>query len=448
MKRHFFRCVQLLALLFAGAGMSASAATGLTAGAGRAAIDIPAASYPLHGFVGQHDPLYTRVLLLNNGGHEVGLVVIDMTSLTDEVSAKMKQEITSETKIPAKDLIISCAHNFSSFHLFPPRGANDPSAKPTALLISSVLEATKKATIQAKQEMQPVTVGFGRGVTHINVNRNVKTPKGWWLGGDDAGFSDHDLDIIRLDGKNGAPVAVLLNVAVQSSVMDESVSEKYHGRLYSADLAGAATAYLENWYGGNTVAMFLIGAAGDQSPYLQADHYDQHKDGTTTRVDMHDDGFRLLDLLGEHLGSTAARTSDAITGKTSDILRLTRTSFMLPAYKFNPKNRPMGPVTSFTYTPGPDQEFQALYLQIGDVMIVGVYPEMAAELGVAIKKASPYKHTIVVTMMDGGAKYMSPARYYDEFTYEARDAFYARGAGEMAVSKIIKTLNTQHKGAK
>ena len=77
---------------------------------------------------------------------------------------------------------------------------------------------------------------------------------------------------------------------------------------------------------------------------------------------------------------------------------------------------------------------------IGDIALVGLQAELAASVGAQIKAKSPFAHTIVVTMVDGGAKYMPDAGSYERFTYAARNSRYARGAAELAASGIYDLL--------
>lgn len=51
----------------------------LTIGAGKSVIDIPEAFFPAEGFVGIHDNLHVRTLLMDNGVNRIALVVLDVS---------------------------------------------------------------------------------------------------------------------------------------------------------------------------------------------------------------------------------------------------------------------------------------------------------------------------------------------------------------------------------
>jgi hypothetical protein len=72
--------------------------------------------------------------------------------------------------------------------------------------------------------------------------------------------------------------------------------------------------------------------------------------------------------------------------------------------------------------------------------MVGVQPELGSNLGVQIKAQSPFPHSMVAVMVDGGAKYMVDSESYDHFTNEARGSQFAQGAAAITVTGIEQLL--------
>ena len=217
-------------------------------------------------------------------------------------------------------------------------------------------------------------------------------------------------------------------------------SENKDGRKpVTADLAGAATRFVERQYGGHTVALFLVGAAGDQAPVFQGNHYVLNRDGSTSRVDIHEAGFTLVDLIGERLGSETMQVSEGIKATAAPDIQVWRRSLEVPS-QAGSRGLPTEPVLSYTYEPGPKVQVPVVLERIGDIVLVGLRPELGASVGAQIKAHSPFPHTMVVTMVDGGAKYMPDAGSYDRFTYEARNSSYARGAAEIVASGVNDLL--------
>jgi hypothetical protein len=414
-----------------------------TAGAGRADILIPADLYPLDGFVGQHDPLAVRVLLLDDGRERIAIIVVDQTSISDKSIADMKAIVNKVAGVLPNNAIVCASHTFSVPHVLPPQNPADKMSENIVALERVINAAVQTAATQAVSTLQPARLGLGTGTSRVNINRDVQTPAGWWLGANDAGYIDPSLGVLRIDGVNGKPLALLMNFAVQPSIMDGSESGK-GGKLITADLAGAATRYVESQFGPGVVSAFLIGAAGDQAPYLQANRHVVNKDGSVSRDDIHDAGFALVDLLGERLGKEAVQVAESIVATQMPILGVQRMSVEVTSQAASHENAPTGPVMSYEYQPGAQIEVPVVLMRIGGIALVGLQAELAASIGARIKAGSSFPNTIIVTMVDGAAKYMPDAASYDRFTYEARSSRYARGSAETTASAVVNLLNQMH----
>ena len=62
------------------------------------------------------------------------------------------------------------------------------------------------------------------------------------------------------------------------------------------------------------------------------------------------------------------------------------------------------------------------------------------ELGVAIKKRSPFRHTIITTLANGNEGYIPDRRSYAERAYEAESARVEPGSGEKLVEAAVSIL--------
>lgn len=454
--------------LLARAVLIALAITGISAygadfraGAGKSEIQITPDMLPLEGLTTQHDPLTVRVLVMNDGKARTAIVVLEQPSVSDRTIAGVKASLSKLANVSPENAIVVGTHTTSAPHANMggpggggprPAGANGgpgaqgggnarpgggPGQGPGAAAFAKALEdAAERAITQANSSLQPAKVGFGVGTTDINVNRDLPTPRGWAFGSNSAGFSDRSVPVVRIDGADGKPIAVLMNASVRSVVMDGSIDNSTGGKAVTADLAGAAAHYVEKWYGGNTVALFIMGAAVDQAPVLEANRYVLNPDGSLTRIDMHEAGFALLDLLGERLGADVVQACQNIKATETPTVAIERRSLQLPSQGRSGGAPTNAPVLSYTYATGPDIEFPVVLMRIGDIAIVGIQPELGSSIGAQIKAQSPFPHTMVAVMVDGGAKYMVDAESYDHFTNEARGSQFARGAAGVAVTDI------------
>lgn len=406
----------------------------LRAGAGRAAIDFPSSLLPLDGFTTVHDDLYVRILVLESGSHRVALAVLDLTSISAEAIAAMRTIISKSSGVAPADVVVTVTHTFSAPHV---QAAS--SSTGAAQYVEQIKQATSTAVAAAVKGLRPARVGFGVGECDVNVNRDVLTADGWWLGTAEAGPSDKSVGVTRFDDANGRPIAVLCNYSVQSSVMMESVMAS--GDLpITADLAGAAVQHVEDQYDGDVVGFFLVGSCGDQAPQFRSKRYTIDKDKNWSQVDAKDAGWILLTVQGERLGTEVVRVAQTIKTSpgTRPVVRLHTDSVTVATV---PAGHPTGPVKTYDFTPTGTAEVPIWVLRIGEGAYVGVSPELSTDTALDIKKHSPFAHTAVMSMLEGGAKNMAETRSYARITYEAMDSSYAQGAAETVAAKIADILH-------
>jgi neutral ceramidase len=406
----------------------------LLAGAGKSAIDV---AYPVEGFVGEHDRLYARVIVLVAGPARVAIAVIDLTSVPVALASEFQQTVGRAAGVDPGCVFVCASHTFSAPH---PLG--DDVGEDMMKLRHSVTDALARAASLAGNALRAARLGFGRGASRVNVNRDVPTAQGWWLGANEGGVTDQSVAVIRVDDLAGHPIAVLVNYAVQSSIMNESQLAG-GGKLVTADLAGAAVRRVEEEYGGGTVAMFLIGAAGDQAPYLTANRHTLDKDKNWSRADVHEAGHVLVDLLGERLGSEVVRVSEqAVCDAMAGPLRVVNASVEVQAQTAPPSLRDLRPALSYNFEPAGTESVPISVMQIGSIALVGLQAELSSRTGLDIKERSPFDRTVVMTMVNGGAKYMAEAESYDKITYAAMNSRYAKGTAEFVSANILQVLET------
>ena len=121
---------------------------------------------------------------------------------------------------------------------------------------------------QAKARLA-ARVGYGTGVSYININRNIIDPKTrrWWEGPNYEGPSDKTVAVMTFEDLRGQPIAVYYNYAMHAVML---------GQLdkVSGDVPGAASKYIEEAFDDKIVAVWSTGAAGDQNPIYFQQTYD------------------------------------------------------------------------------------------------------------------------------------------------------------------------------
>jgi hypothetical protein len=82
-------------------------------------------------------------------------------------------------------------------------------------------------------------------------------------------------------------------------------------------------------------------------------------------------------------------------------------------------------------------------IKIGESVIISAPMEILAEIGLNVKKASPFKHTYIASIANGYLHYSPPASYYPHGGYEVTECLLApewESIFEQTVQKIFKQL--------
>ncbi|MFD3380957.1 MULTISPECIES: hypothetical protein [unclassified Streptomyces] len=141
-------------------------------------------------------------------------------------------------------------------------------------------------------------------------------------------------------------------------------------------------------------------------------------------------------MQGERTGTAAVRVSETIEtsgGGPGSTVRLVTDSVTVGAM---PMGHPTGPTKTYDFTPNGTADVPVWILQVGNGVFVGVAPELSTDTALAIRKHSPFPHTAVMSMLEGGSKNMAEAQSYARITYEAMDSQYAQGSAETVAARI------------
>lgn len=381
----------------------------MRAGAGKAVIAFPAGFFPAEGFDHQLDALHVRALALDAGAR-LALISVEMTSLPPDEIAQLKAIVSDETGIKRDHCWVMVSHTFSAPHILPDHALPDESAREKRqMLVDALRGAVRRAARVAAGGMREARLSLGQAECRVNANRDIELPEGWWIGQGGRGPSDHELTLLRLEDMDGNPIARLVHFAAQSSALDGH-------EAVSGDLAGRLSAGLEQTHGG--VALFLLGAAGDQAPVQ----------GT------------LTELAGQMIES--AIEADLRAKPLPEArMQLAKTTFRVPGQVMPKSIHELHPTRTYDYMPDDERQVELEMMSIGELALIGTRPELNCLTARQIREQSPFAHTLILTMLNGGAKYMADADSYDRLTYEARNSPFAKGAAELLLGEAIRLLN-------
>jgi hypothetical protein len=94
---------------------------------------------------------------------------------------------------------------------------------------------------------------------------------------------------------------------------------------------------------------------------------------------------------------------------------------------------------------GKPHEVEVQVIALGDELAwVSLPGEIFVELGLAIKKASPFKYTMIAELANGAIGYIPNKPAYAQGAYEVVSARCAEGSGEMLAETAVRLLEQLH----
>lgn len=403
---------------------------GIYAGFGKAKIRLPKELFPIEKFYGVQDDLHVRVAYIH-GNIAYVIVSIELTSLREYEMKVLKKIVQTYLSVEAQYVLLCVTHTFSAPHLRSLEALQKDANlyKKNEMLAHAIEEALQQACEQVKKTVQQVQIGYGIGYCDCNVNRDMPTPFGYWLGKNEAGISDKQVPVLQFTSLDGITLAYLYSYDAQPSIME-------HGdEFVSGDLYGASSSYIEQH--SQAIALYCLGAAGDQMPKEKACAMVVENGQLIEKKDA-EKGRRYLKLYGEQLGKSVLQTK--ITKDSASMMYDSLITLSCRGQQRIEDIHSMQPVLTYTYIETKQHTTSFVCICFHDIAIVAMKPELCSSTAMQIKQASPFALTFVITMVDGGDKYMPDATSYDNFTYEARNSHYYKGSAEQARDEIIHQL--------
>ena len=366
----------------------------MKAGAGKSEIVLAEEYLEIEDFAVIHRTLNARAVVIQSG-QTVVLLSLEITSMPDEETYAIRKKIAENYPVEEDHVWVCVTHTFSAPHLLPDFVLKDSDkiaekAKYREELIRASLEAVGKGFAG----LQKAFVGIGEGYSLVNCNRDVQLEDGWWVGTCGPGLCDHKVSVVRINKEDGTPMAALFHYGLQSSVLDGSALSA-GGKAVSPDVAGIACDYVEKNTGDDDfVALYLIGAAGDQAPVEKA-VTETFVRGEKIKTDRREEGFGICEKLGNSLGETVCQINGQITcEEMAQELEVGKIEFSVPGKEMERELKKLHPMKIPEYIPAQDKVTTVETICLGDLALVGVKPELNCKSGIALGTFSPYRYTL------------------------------------------------------
>ena len=440
--------------------------------AGVAVADItPPLAYRMCGYfherlsTGTHDPLMAKAIVLRQGRRQAALVFSDLIGFPLELTVHVRRAAEEKTGIPATNILLAATHTHTGplytgamrkhlHDLAVAEQGSDPAEQvdyPAQLvekLVQVIIDAQAAVVGPVKLD-----AGVGRQEEPISFNRRFHMKDS-----DVVRFNPGKMNpnIVRSAGPIDPEVGILLfRTAADDRPLASLAVFALHldtvgGLEYSADFPYYLEQSLRQELGQELVSLFGNGTCGDIN----------HIDVSHRRPQQgHEEARRI----GETLAAT-------VKGKLADLKEVEKPSLDVrmevvdvPLQQYDEKeiawakeamkkvHTPQLPflervkaykIMALELLEGDRLPMTVQVFRIADeVALVALPGEVFVDLGLTIKKASPFRATMVIELAHDAPGYVPTRKAFAEGSYETVNSRVKPGGGEMLVQTALRLLN-------
>ena len=372
--------------------------------------------------VGILDDLEAQALVLDSASQQVAIVTTDLIGIGADLAHAVRRRVEATWGIPAHNILLSASHTHSgpAAAFYRHWGAMDEG-------YLRGLESHLVGLVgMAQRNLQDATLGCGLGMAEgLSVNRR-----------DAAGMTDPAVPVIRIDGREGKPIAVVWNYACHP------VSLHSYRNLISPDYPGYARQVIRGVLGRDVVVLFTLGAAGDINPanfrWKQNTPERSWQTGAALGCEVTKTALRIECQPGATIGVAQASVDLPLEPLPSPAeLESIRSKAAADAEMLQGQGRAWDDIANAlvdrdwagealkTLASGEARRTMPCDLQairLGEAALAAMPLEVFVETGLAIKRASPARATFLSTNSNGALGYL-PTRA----AYEGEDYTNPRG---------------------
>jgi neutral ceramidase len=437
---------------------------------GVAATDItPPLGIPLAGYYhergadGVLDPLFSKAMVIESDGERAAFVILDLIGITRAITDQARTEIEKTTGIKGDHVMISATHAHTG-PVLANRGklSSDMGGQQSiAVDYTEALPAKIAASVRrANERLQPAQLSVAKGRCEgLTFNRRYFMRDGsvGWNPGKlnpeivmPAGPVDPEVSLLYVEQPDAAgptqSIASYVNFAMHPDTCG--------GSKISADWPGALGRVLAGYHGTNHLTLVANGTCGNLNHFdtswrwPQGTAIEQHRIATILGATVFQAYKDLRPLTIGPLRAKSELVELALPEITPAQVEEARQT--LAATKDDRAGNFMKLVRSYRAVDVAGREGKPHHVEVqviafgNDLAWVSLPGEMFVELGLAIKKRSPFPQTFLVELANESLGYIPDRRSYAEGNYEPESARCAAGSGEKLVEAAVKLLTELH----
>jgi len=384
--------------------------------------------------------LYTRTMVIENGGKRIAVIANDLLYITDEISIKAREKISSSCGLSPEEIMITATHTHTGPALLTIPGLpydHDPA------YVGELIEKIVQGAREACDSMFDAEIYFGKTEAEgFSINKLCRMKNGKDIydirpmdGGKDGriGFSaplDNSVQVLCVRDNDKKARAFAVNYACHPNSGPDYIWAEWPGEM-AETISGV--------YGQDVPCLFLQGTAGDVDCMYKLPH-DQigrgiagaaimaaERERTPLSVLPVDSRLRYVPVPRLSKTPETDRIMNELRKKPD--LSLPEQSWLTRYDLWNPEPREI--------------KIPIHCMRLGNIAMVGMPWEVFTSIGLEIKRYSPAANTMVVELANTRCGYLPPIEQshrdgYGEWTFITR--LFVPEAATIAADNAIEML--------
>ncbi|MBR2838679.1 MAG: hypothetical protein IKE55_07850 [Kiritimatiellae bacterium] len=419
------------------------------------------------------DPLQVNCVAFSDGKTTALVMQFDTEALSDSVADKMRDAISKETGVRRDAIMLHASHTHDGGFLAANVGGKG--VKPlTALYVDMSTTRATDAAVEAIRDLRPASLSFARTEAKrisfgrryrmkngkVYTNPGVKNPD---IVGPDGNPPDETVQVLRIDREEGMPIC-LINFQTHPDVVGKET--------ITADWPGLTRTVFEAATMGHALCMVINGTQGDVN-HVNVMPLPGEENGLENDFDNvprgYDHAWHMANVLagaalsvwmkcapmraGEiRTGTTTVRVGSQ-RAKSPEELALAKKYWKLhqegkddeiPFKHMELTTEVARAGRIVRLENGPDYfDLPLIAIAIGDSVAFGGFPgEPFNDIGKAVKKASPFRLTILSCLTNGSRGYFPFSDSYVGGGYESATSPFAPEVADKLIDGQLGLLKS------